>query len=62
LLNAAKEMAVDIIVMGSHSSIWLEEIVMGRITNETLQQTQIPILIIPKNKNEKFHTFISLQN
>ena len=62
LLNAAKEMAVDIIVMGSHSSIWLEEIVMGRITNEILQQTQIPILIIPKNKNEKLHTFISLQN
>ena len=62
LLHAAKEMAVDIIVMGSHSSIWLEEIVMGRITNEILQQTQIPILIIPKNKNEKLHTFISLQN
>lgn len=60
LLNAAKEMAVDIIVMGSHSSMWLEEIVMGRVTNEVLQQTVIPLLIIPTRKHDKSNTFIAL--
>ncbi|MDD4972126.1 MAG: universal stress protein [Paludibacter sp.] len=61
LLQTAKAMAVDMIVIGSHSSMWLEEIVMGRITNEMLQQTRIPILIIPTNKSEKLYTYISLE-
>lgn len=62
VLNSAKEMAVDIIVMGSHSSMWLEEVVMGRVTNEVLQQTAIPLLIIPTRKLDKSNTFISLGN
>ena len=62
ILNAAKEMAVDLIVMGSHSSMWLEEIVMGRVTNEVLQQTRIPILIIPTKRRGKPYTFISLEH
>ena len=62
ILNAAKEMAVDIIVMGSHSSMWLEEVVMGRVTNEVLQQTAIPLLIIPTRKYDKSNTIITLGN
>jgi nucleotide-binding universal stress UspA family protein len=62
ILNTAKEMAVDIIVMGSHSTKWLEEIVMGRVTNEVLQQTSIPLLIIPTRKQDKMNTLISLKN
>ncbi len=51
ILKTAKELDIDMIVMGSHSTKWLEEIVMGRITNEFLLQTKIPILIIPtRNK------------
>ena len=61
LLNEAKEMAVDLIIVGSHNSIWLEEIVMGRVTNEALQQNRIPILIIPTKKHGKPYTFISLE-
>ena len=61
ILKTAKEMAVDIIVMGSHSSKWLEEIVMGRVTNEVLQQTTIPLLIIPTKKHNKSNTFISME-
>jgi nucleotide-binding universal stress UspA family protein len=61
MLNGAKEMAVDLIIMGSHSSMWLEEIVMGRVTNEALQQNRIPILIIPTKKHGKPYTFISLE-
>jgi nucleotide-binding universal stress UspA family protein len=60
ILNTAKELAVDIIVMGSHSTKWLEEIVMGRVTNEVLQQTKIPILIIPTKKRDNENTLISM--
>jgi len=62
ILNSAKEMEVDIIIMGSHSTKWLQEIIMGRITNEVLQQNKIPILIIPTRKRDKRYTFISLEH
>lgn len=62
ILNTASEMNVDIIVMGSHSTKWLEEIVMGRVTNEVLQHTDIPLLIIPTRKRNKINTLISLDN
>lgn len=60
ILEAAKEMAVDLIVMGSHSNRWVEEIVMGRVTNKILQQSRIPLLIIPTSNRDKKNTFISL--
>jgi len=60
ILNAAKELTVDVLIMGSHSSIWLEEIIMGRVINENLQQSKIPILIIPIKKNNELNKFISL--
>jgi nucleotide-binding universal stress UspA family protein len=62
ILNTANEMDVDIIVMGSHSTKWLEEIVMGRVTNEVLQQTNISLLIIPTRKQNRINTLISLDN
>jgi nucleotide-binding universal stress UspA family protein len=62
LINVANEMAADIIIMGSQSSKWLEEIVMGRITNEELQLSKIPILIIPTKKHERLYTYISLEH
>lgn len=61
ILKTAKELDIDMIVMGSHSTKWLEEIVMGRITNEFLQQTKIPILIIPTRKQDKSNTLITLE-
>lgn len=62
ILKTAKKMNVDIIVMGSHNTQWLEEIVMGRVTDDDLQQTEIPILIIPIRKHDKINTVISLEN
>jgi len=48
--------------MGSQNSKWLEEIVMGRITNEELQLSKIPILIIPTKKQDRLYTYISLEH
>jgi nucleotide-binding universal stress UspA family protein len=52
ILNASKELHADIIVMGSHSRKWLENIVMGSVTEKVLHQTSIPLFIIPTKKHD----------
>ena len=51
ILDAAKELNADIIVMGSHSRRWLENILMGSITEYVLHHTTIPLFVIPTKKN-----------
>ena len=50
ILKTAKDLHVDIIVMGSHSKKWLENIVMGSVVEKVLRQTKIPLFIIPTKK------------
>jgi nucleotide-binding universal stress UspA family protein len=52
ILKAAKEMHADVIVMGSHSRKWLENIVMGSVTEKVLRHTSIPLFIIPTKKHD----------
>ena len=47
ILKAAKDLHADIIVMGSHSRKWLENIVMGSTTEKVLHHTSIPLFIVP---------------
>jgi nucleotide-binding universal stress UspA family protein len=51
ILETARELKADIIVVGSHSRKWLENIVMGSITEKVLHHTSIPLLIVPTKKN-----------
>lgn len=50
ILNTAKHMHADLIVMGSHSMRWLEQILMGSVTEKVLHETSIPLFIIPTKK------------
>jgi nucleotide-binding universal stress UspA family protein len=50
ILKAAKENHADIIVVGSHSRKWLEDIVVGSVAKEVLNHAQIPLFIIPTKK------------
>jgi nucleotide-binding universal stress UspA family protein len=50
ILKTAKEINADVIVMGSHSRRWLDKILMGSITEEVLNRTLIPLLIIPTGR------------
>jgi len=50
ILETAKEVYADMIVIGSHSRKWLENIVMGSVTEKVLHHTSIPLLIIPTKK------------
>ena len=52
ILNAAKKINADIIVMGSHSRRWLENILMGSITEKVLHHTTIPLFIVPTKKHD----------
>jgi len=51
ILDTAKDVQADIIVMGSHSQKWLENILMGSVTEQVLKMSSIPLFIIPTKKN-----------
>jgi nucleotide-binding universal stress UspA family protein len=52
ILMKAKGLGTDVIVMGSHSQRWLENIVMGSVTSKVLRLTSIPLFIVPtKNRD-----------
>jgi nucleotide-binding universal stress UspA family protein len=56
IMQAAKDLRADVIVMGSHSRRWLDEILMGSITEKVLRHSTVPLFIVPtkqKNKNSK---------
>jgi len=52
ILETATELDADIIVMGSHSTKWMENILMGSVTADVLQKTTIPLFIIPTKKRD----------
>jgi nucleotide-binding universal stress UspA family protein len=52
ILKTAKEIHSDIIILGSHSRKWLENVLMGSVTEKVLRQTTIPLIIIPTKKQD----------
>jgi nucleotide-binding universal stress UspA family protein len=52
ILEAAGKFHADIIVIGSHSRKWLENIVMGSVAEKVLRETVIPVFIIPTGKKK----------
>jgi len=52
ILKAAKDLHVDIIIMGSHSRRWLDEILMGSVTEKVLHHTSIPLFIVPTKQHK----------
>ena len=47
ILKTAKDLKADVIVMGSHGHRWLDEILMGSVTENVLHHSSIPLFIIP---------------
>lgn len=52
ILMTAQEVKADIIVVGSHSRKWLENIVMGSVTEKVLHNTSIPLFIVPTKQKK----------
>jgi len=52
ILETARDLEVDIIVLGTHSRKWLEDILMGSVAENALKHTTLPLFIIPTKKQE----------
>ncbi len=53
ILETAKNIDADIIVLGTHSRKWLENILMGSVAESVLKQSTLPLFIIPiKNQRD----------
>ena len=52
ILETAQELKAEIIVIGSHSRKWLENIVMGSVTEKVLHNTSIALFIVPTKKKK----------
>lgn len=52
ILETAAKKHASIIILGSHSRKWLENIVMGSVTEKILKSTSIPLFIIPTKKKK----------
>ncbi|GAB1452447.1 universal stress protein [Draconibacterium sp.] len=52
ILEAAKDIKADIIVLGTHSRKWLENILMGSIAEKVLKNSTMPLFIIPTKKQD----------
>ena len=50
ILEVTKDVKPDIIVMGSHSRKWLEQVLLGSTVEDVLHKTTTPLLIIPTKK------------
>jgi len=50
ILEAAKDLNADIIVLGTHSRKWLENVLLGSVTENVLKHSTIPLFIIPTKK------------
>ncbi|KAA9040525.1 universal stress protein [Ginsengibacter hankyongi] len=54
ILQTAKEMKADMIVMGTHSRKGLDKVLLGSVAENVLHHTTIPLFIIPvKSPEEK---------
>jgi nucleotide-binding universal stress UspA family protein len=52
ILDSAKNTKADIVVMGTHSRKWLENILMGTVAEKVLKHATIPLFIVPTKKTE----------
>lgn len=51
ILEIAKKHKVDFIAMGTHSTKWLDNIVMGSVASDVLLKSYVPLFIVPTQKN-----------
>jgi len=52
ILGTAKDLNADIIVIGTHSRRWLENIILGSEAEDVLKKTTIPLFIVPTKKRD----------
>lgn len=51
IVEKAESEHCDLIVMGTHSRKWMEEILLGSTAHKLLKHSKIPLFIIPNKQN-----------
>ncbi len=52
ILESAKSIDADIIVLGTHSRKWLENILVGSIAESVLKHSTLPLFIVPTKEQD----------
>jgi len=52
VLDTAKKIKADVIILGSHSQKWLENIIMGSVAEKILKLSSLPLFIVPTKKGK----------
>jgi nucleotide-binding universal stress UspA family protein len=52
IIKTAEELHIDIIVIGSHSRRWLDNILMGSVAEKVLHHATIPLFIVPTKQGK----------
>lgn len=52
IIEVAKNIKADVIVLGSHSKKWLENIIMGSVSEKVLHLSTTPLFIVPTKKRQ----------
>jgi hypothetical protein len=47
IIETAKTMKADLVIVGSHSQQWLEKVLMGSVAEKVLHENAFPVLVIP---------------
>ncbi len=50
VLETAESIDADLVVVGTHSRKWLENIIVGSVAEEVLRKSKIPLFIVPTKK------------
>lgn len=50
VLNSIRKNHIDLVVVGSHSQRWMEDVFMGNVTKEILRESMVPVLVVPARK------------
>lgn len=53
ILETAKEVSADIIVMGTHGRTGLDKLLMGSVAENVLRQSSAPLFIVPTREEKK---------
>lgn len=60
-INAyCEEHNIDLVVMGTKGASGLEEIIMGTVTHAVIQESKVPVLVIPQKAAYKNHPTMAL--
>jgi nucleotide-binding universal stress UspA family protein len=50
ILKVVQKNKIDLLVVGSHSHRWMDDVFLGNVTKEILRESNVPVLVIPSKK------------